>query len=304
MPARSLGTIAAAISRHTRGEIPWGEIIQAVQDASIEVQSKYDWPWTRAQANVQIHPSYNTGTITITDQTNAVTGIGTAWDTTWLYRTMLIGQYAYPIASVNSPTSITLAQTINHGSNLVAAPYTIFQDMYPLPDDCEFGSIILIVNPLYRYRMRYIPVYTLERQQVWLPGFLTNFQTGFSDGGYDDATKKNMIRFTPPPSATAEYFIVYRRRVPDLALLTDQSLIPQSFDRLLELMAEYQVRFAQPTPMPGWMELKTEAFQLLQNMRRKMASAMYDNYSSYSTYPSSDALSFYANGVFIGPTAG
>lgn len=304
MTARNLGTIAQAISRHTRGEIPFGEILQAIADANAEINSKYDWPWTRAEANIQVQPSYNTGTIDIADQTNVATGNGTAWNPAWLYKTLLLGQYTYPIASISDAVTLNLKQTINQGQDYAASPYTIFQDTYPLPDDCEFGSIVLVLNPLYRYRLRYIPVYTMERQQIWLPGFMTNFQTGFCDGGYDDATGKQLIKFTPAPAAAAEYKLIYRRRVPDLTAITDRTLIPESFDRVLELMAEYLVRLNQPTPMPGWMEKKVEAYQELSAMRRKMATAPYDNYSSYSTYPNAEELSFYADGVFIGPQDG
>ncbi len=67
MPSRTLGQIAQAISRHTRGEIPYGEILQAIADANVEVNSKYDWPWTRKDANIQIHPSYSDGTIDVAD---------------------------------------------------------------------------------------------------------------------------------------------------------------------------------------------------------------------------------------------
>ncbi len=301
MPSRTLGQIAQAISRHTRGEIPYGEILQAIADANVEVNSKYDWPWTRKDANIQIHPSYSDGTIDVADGSADVTGNGTNFDPAWLYKTMLIGQYYYPIASVNSPTSITLAQTINQGQAVVASGYTIYQDIYPLPDDCEFGAILMLVNPLYRYKLKYIPTYTLERMSVWIPGFLTNFQTGFSDGGYDDPTKKALIKVTPPPSAAAEYKIIYRRRAPDLTNIADLTLLPPSFDRIIELMGEYLARLNQPTPMPGWMERKAEAYQLLQTMRRKMATAPYDNYAAYRTYPTTDALSFYTDGVFVGP---
>lgn len=304
MPVRTLGTIAAAISRHTRGEVPFGEIIQAIQDASVEIQSKYDWPWTWAEANIQLQPTYNVGTVTVADGSTDVTGTSTVWDAAWRYKTLQLGSYTYPIASVGNVQFLQLKQGVNQGQGFTDAGYTIFQQDYPLPDDCEFGSITVLVNPLYRYRLRYVPRYTLERQQVWLPSFYTNFQTGYADGGYDDVTKKSLIRLTPPPSAAGDYRIVYKRRVPDLSAMTNQTLIPPSFDRVIELMAEYLVRLNRPTPMPGWMEKKQEAYQLLQTMRKKMSTSPYDNYPGYQTYPTADALSFYTDGVFIGPVSG
>ena len=86
--------------------------------------------------------------------------------------------------------------------------------------------------------------------------------------------------------------------------MNQKTMIPQSFDRVIELMAEYLVRLNRPTPMPGWMEKKAEAYQLLQTMRKKMATSPYDNYPRYATYPTADALSFYTDGVYIGPVSG
>ncbi len=305
MPARTLGTIAAAISRHTRGEVPFGEILQAIQDASVEIQSKYDWPWTWAEANIQLQPTYNVGTITVADGSTNVLGTGTAWDTAWRYKTLQLGDYTYPIASVGNTQFLELKQGINQGQSFTDAGYTIFQQDYPLPDDCEFGSITMIVNPLYRYRLRYIPRYTLERQAVWVPSFFTNFTMSFADGGRDDTTKKSLLRVTPPPSEAGDYRLVYRRRVPDLSALADQTLIPQSFDRVIELMAEYLVRLNRPTPMPGWMEKKAEAYQLLQAMRKKMSTVPLDNYPGYQSYPTGN-VSFYdpGSGAFVGPVSG
>src|SRR6476660_8210926 len=201
MPARSLGTIAAAISRHTEGTIPFQEIIEAINNANQEIHGKYKWPWTRAEANINIQGTYQVGTISVADGSTSVVGVGTTWDTAWKYKRMLIGNTDYLVSAFTSPTTATLVQGVNQGHSFAAVPYTVFQDMYALPSDCEPAQEILIVNPLYRYRLRYIPVYTLERQNIWLPGFFTNFQTGFSDGGYDDATNANLIRLTPPPSA-------------------------------------------------------------------------------------------------------
>ena len=305
MPARTLGTIAAAIQRHTDGEIPFGEIVEAINNANQEIHEKFEWPWTRAETYIEVQGTYTTGTISVADGSTAVTGAGTAWNTGWLYKRILIGNTDYPIAAVTGANTLTLVQPINQGQSYVNVNYAIFQDTYPLPADCEFGTILVVVNPIFRVRLYYIPTYTLERQNIWIPGFFTNYQFGFCDAGQDDATHANLIRMTPPPSAVGEYRMIYRRRPPDLSTLAQQTMLPRSFDSVLEKYAEYLARFNRKTPMPGWMEVKSEAYQLLQNMRRKVAGSMYDNFATYSGYPLTNApsSSTYANGLFIGPTS-
>lgn len=306
MPARTLGTIAAAISRHTRGEVPLQEIMEAVNTASIECQSKYDWPWTFADADIRLQPSYSTGTVSILNNTKTVTLTGGTWDVTWLYKTLLLGSSYYPIDFFTSPTTAVLKEVVNQGQDFTDAGYTMFQQDYPLPDDCEPGSRVVVVNLRFQYRVKDVPIYTLMRQQAWVTNLVTNFQICLSDAGFSDSTRKYLIRFTPPPSDAQDLKIAYRRRVPDLSAIADQTLIPPSFDRAIELIAEYLVRFNQPTPMPGWMEKKAEGYQLLSAMRRKMATAPIDNYSRLSDYPFFENTSFYDpnSGAFVGPVTG
>ncbi len=155
MALRTVEEIAASVQRRVGGIAPRMEILDAIDNANKEIHGKYEWPWTRAESNIRVQGTYTTGTVSITDQTNAVTGTGTNWDTTWLYKRIYFGtnNVDYQIASVNSPTSLTLAQNINLGVNQTNVGYTIFQDTYPLPSDCEFGDILLVVNPIFRYKL-------------------------------------------------------------------------------------------------------------------------------------------------------
>ena len=304
MPARTVGTVIAAISRHTRGEVPRREISDAISDIYKQINSKYDWPWMFADTNIKIQPSYSTGTISIADQTKTVTLTGGTWDVTWLYKTLLLSDCYYPIDLFTSPTTAVLKQAVNKGTNFVDVGYTIFQQDYPLPDDCEFGSSIILTNLTLHFPLRKIPTYRLQKQQAVLSELVTNFQTGYCDAGYDDATRKYLIRFIPPPSENDDFKLSYRRRVPELFNISDNFLMPESFDEVIELLAEYKVKFRRS--MPGWMEAKAEGYQLLQAMRRKMATEPIDNMTSYSSYPPFADVSFYdpGSGAFVGPVTG
>jgi len=203
------------------------------------------------------------------------------------------------VASFDSPTQATLADPVNFGQNITNGSYTIFQDIYPLPDDCE--TILLIVNPVFRYRLQYIPTYTLHWQNVYSRVFFSQFQTGFCDGAYDDTNKTRTIQFAPSPGGVAEYKLIYRRRPPALSDLSKITVLPESYYRGLELLAEYQVRFE--NQLPGWMECKSEGYQIISSMKRKYTAApMYDTFAAYWQYPYFVDSSVYAGGLFVGPT--
>lgn len=321
MARRTFAQIAAAISRQCGGGVPYGEIVDAMNDANLEINTKWTWPWTRAESNILIQPPYNTGTVSCLDNNTIVTLTGGTWDTNWNYKRLFMGQsnIDLEVFEVLSSTTLQLKQPINFGQNVVDQAYTLYQDMYALPDDCEFGNIILIVNPIYRYRLRYIPVYVLDTQSVFSRMFFSNFQTGFSDCGYDENTERNLIRMAPAPGSASEYRLVYRRRAVALdttvpafgpvpptgtSFLSNKPLLPESWDRLIELYAGYLVRSRGRQPMAGWMEMKAEAYQLIVAMRRKMGQGMYDNYASYWQYPYWENSSMYTSGLFIAPTVG
>lgn len=308
MAQRTVEEMIAAVARRVGGIVPRMEIFDALENANDEIYNKYEWPWTRAESNILVQGTYTTGTVSITDQTNAVTGSGTNWDPTWQYKRIYFGtnNVDYLIASVNSPTSLTLAQNINLGVNQTNVGYTIFQDTYPLPSDCEFGSILLVVNPIFRYKLKYIPTYTFDWQSVYSRVFFNQFQSAFCDAGYSDTNNTGLIRLGPAPGSVAEYRMVYRRRPVQLTALSQTTWLPPSYDRVLELIAEYKIRFHQKTPMPGWMECRNTANDLLRDLRRKTTVTMYDTYAKFAMFDQSVNSSAYdtGSGLFVGTTAG
>lgn len=301
MAVPTVRQMSAAIQRRCKGKIPFLEILDALDEKQKEIHGQYEWPWTKAEYNIPIQGTYNTGTVSITDGTRNVTLTGGTWDTSWKYKRMYLGTMNVDFLVESFPTSstATLVDPVNFGENVTDGEYTIFQDIYPLPDDCE--TILLIVNPIFRYRLQYIPVYTLHWQNVYSRVFFSQFQTGFCDGAFNDAEQTRTIQFAPAPGAVAEYRLVYRRRPPTLSTLESIPLIPETYYRGLELLADYQVRF--DNQLPGWMECKKEGYQIIQSLKRKYTAApMYDTYSAYWQYPFFVDSSVYAGGLFVGPT--
>jgi hypothetical protein len=117
-------------------------INMALQD--IHLGAKERMPWVERQAVLITHPSYSTGTVSISQGSTTLTGVGTAWNTanawgvnnTRKYGKMVLsgGLENYEVASVASDTSMTLSSMFTQDA-LSAATYAYFEDEYDLAAD-------------------------------------------------------------------------------------------------------------------------------------------------------------------------
>lgn len=89
---------------------------------------------------VDVVNSYDTGTISITDGSATVTGVGTTWTSAMVGRSIQFGNegYSYEILARVSGTQLTLSQNYNgSGSNLSNSTYIIYRDKYDIYDDSD-----------------------------------------------------------------------------------------------------------------------------------------------------------------------
>lgn len=85
---------------------------------------------------------YNTGTITVTLNSNTVTGSGTSWTSSMKNSKIIIGSETYRIASVVSTTSLILGQSYQQATTS-ALNYNIWKDEYILyPEVWAVGGFI------------------------------------------------------------------------------------------------------------------------------------------------------------------
>lgn len=308
MPARTLQQMMATVQRRTGGKVSLGSIYEAINDAARRISRLYKWPWLVTESNIQVASSYTTGTINVNDQSTNVTGVGTLWSSmigSNQLKTLYFGTNAtYPISTIVGDTTMSLKQSINTGQNWTNATYTIYQDVYPLPADCEPGTEILIVNQRIRYRLLRLQKYALETRSVSIGVFFTNFQDSWCEAGYDDTTKQYLIKLSPPPSTVTEYKLFYRKVPADYTTLVSTCAIPPMFQDAICFMAEYIVK--RQDQMPGWAEAKTEAFQTVQSLRQQIATAPQDIFSMYRSWPASNTASpsMYGAGLIISPPTG
>lgn len=230
--------------------ISLGEIMDAVSTASRDLGNQ-PWPWNYAETNVLVPAAYSTGTVSITDATTAVTGLLTVWTpyvglNGWRIR-FGNSNLDYIIASINNATSITLAQPVNLGANLVNSGYTLYQDTYAYPSDYILGSDVALLQPVIRTRIPKVPRYKFEMvMNAGLRSFSTNIQMfycdtgeGLAPAGQGPAQLAFQFRLGPPPSGPAELRLCYHKMSPDMNIITGNqtTMLPEGYDEIIGLVA-------------------------------------------------------------------
>lgn len=302
MAARTVGDMIANVQRKVGPSVgvPLGEIADALNVANRKVHSLYEWPWTYKEYNVPVQASYSTGTITLTPGLATVTGAGTTWVGTWTNKRLLVGNVDWPILSVGGAGTLTLEQTYNGGAVLTGNSYTIYQDTYPMPTDFEPGQDMILMQPDIRLQIRCIPRYSLEQQTNIMKNFFTNLTLAYADAGRQ-ANGQYLIKLVPPPSSYNNYRLVYKARPADLNLTTDFSGIPESFQDVLELMAEAEVKRVKR--IEGWDVAAAIAAKGLVAMKRQTIAHPVNNSATQhgGSVPGDSSISW--RGMTIGPWA-
>ena len=240
MARRTLEAMVGAVQRKLGGfTVGLGEIVEALAVANKEVHSKWDWPWTYGETLVSVPANYSTGTIAFTSGSGTFTGTGTVWDTTWLNRRVMTGSNSasYRVASITSPTTLTVNTLDTPNITQSGAGYVMYQDTYSMPADFEPGQDLILIQPQNRIRVPHIPRSSLEQQGIVLVQFFTTIPVGYADYGYNATTRRHEIKIIPPPGGVQQLRLVYRRMPIDLTTPTQYTEIPESFDDVLEWMA-------------------------------------------------------------------
>jgi len=97
------------------------------------ISNSWNWPYLMQEYFITLVAPYETGTVSVTNNSTTVTGSGTSWDTTWTNRKIRIGeeQAYYRIKSVDSTTTLTL-EAPYQGTTATGEDYSIYKDEYRL----------------------------------------------------------------------------------------------------------------------------------------------------------------------------
>lgn len=276
---RTVSLMIANVQRVVGHGVPLGEIWQALDTANKEVQSTWEWPWLYAEYDVPVPAPYNTGTISIVTGSSTVTGSGTSWVTSWNGRRLRVGanNADYRVSSIGSGTTLTLDQPVNLAANVVNAGYTLYQDSFRMPADFDPGHDLFLGNMMLRYRLKHVPRLHAENQMLVLKQLNTNSQMFYTDDGWDEAADRYKIRIIPPPGQVNELRMVYRKRCPDLDTFTQVTAIPESFDEILELMAQWKLKEQYRIPDANLDQKR--AIAKLKAIKRQTSATIVENQS-------------------------
>ncbi len=123
-----------------------------VRNAFRKLAERRRWSWLIKQSQIIAPVGYNTGTVTVTLNSNIVTGSSTAWDNSIIGRQFRVGLNApiYTVASVQSTTQLTLDQVWG-SSTASAQSYQIYQAWFTMPDD--FWQFISVYDPSFQWQL-------------------------------------------------------------------------------------------------------------------------------------------------------
>jgi hypothetical protein len=227
----------------------------ALQDMHVGFGEKF--PWAERRGVIVTQPAYTTGTLSVTQGSATITGVGTLWNTNNAFSlaNMRIGgkirinsgTEVYEITAVASDTSATIGHKFTP-ADVSAATYTYFEDEYSLADDFlrpidiqQFSDsmpIDVIDRLMFRraYPRNYIPGKPVVATLIDLPAS-------------GDTTPVRKVRFHKPPDVA--YSIPYSYVTGHLAISssgvsqqslsadTDEPIVPFRYRHVILFHALY-----------------------------------------------------------------
>jgi hypothetical protein len=279
MSRLTITEIASAIQRMPGlANVPMGKILDATEQI-IKDYGNQPWPWNYAESNVLVPAPYATGTVAITDGTAAVVGTATVWTpyvglTGWRMR-FSNSNLDYIITSINSATSITLAQPVNLGASLTASTYTLYQDTFAYPTDYMASSDVALLQPIVRMRIPKIPRDKFEMaMNSGLRSMATNIQMFYCDQG--QLNGRFRFRLGPPPAGVAELRLCYHSVAADVTVMTQITDFPEGYDEAVTLGAA--AKLYDVNKQPGMADAtRALAAGKLKLLKRQVATATIDD---------------------------
>lgn len=151
-PLYSTGSLIDAILRDTSHSSPSTEtnkrlvVLGFINNRYARVTSSHHWDWLYQTLDSNFNEPYETGTISVTQGSESVTGSGTSWSANVVPNNVLIPSgrsERYLIESVSSTTALTLEGEYA-GETSSDLDYSIVKPIYELPSNCEHVQSILV----------------------------------------------------------------------------------------------------------------------------------------------------------------
>ena len=121
-----------------------GDLFSIIDDAQEDFQLSKPWNFYQKKSTITLITPYNTGTVTVTEDSTTVTGDGTTWTSAMTGRQIKFeAQSAVYDVTFVSTTELTLDRNYTEDTE-AGKDYSIYQSIYDLPSD--FNRVIHLQN--------------------------------------------------------------------------------------------------------------------------------------------------------------
>lgn len=169
-----------------------------IQDRYTQILDQLPWKRLEGETVIQAPPSYQTGTLTATQGSNAIVGVGTTWTAQMTGLTIRIANAPeYYVFAFVDATHATLDRTFEQ-ANLSGATYRIDQNIFLLPISCRIVRGVRSFHP-----GRRIDLISPGEMNRLAPGRLTYGLPRYAAATWDSNFNppQMQIEFYPIPSS-------------------------------------------------------------------------------------------------------
>ncbi len=192
--------------------VPYSLAQQWITDRYRTITENILWSFKIGQGTFYTPAAYSTGTITMTNGSNVVTGSGTTFTAGMVGEQLSLQGFVFTITAFSSTTSITI-DTIWYGATTASLVYQILQ-AYITPTPTDFLAWLSVIDPALGWRIRTgynsseLDTIDPRRASTGTPTLLAGRSYNSSD----------IARYELWPYSTAQkqYMYLYEKRVTDL----------------------------------------------------------------------------------------
>jgi hypothetical protein len=217
------------------------EVTQICQDKIDWIQedicSRYDFNWLKEYGYITTIPIYETGSVSITQDSATVTGSGTTFTESMEGRLIKFGTEDnwYEILNYVSATEITLSSNYI-GTTDTNSTYCIYKVDYPLASDFKkMHWVKQIITPAKLIPIpegffnQYYPDMFIRGEDVTPDSF---FLTGIDASGY------YTINFSPIQTTRKQFYYCYTKQLPSINTTGGTSKIPTKWHEAIVFMLD------------------------------------------------------------------
>ena len=200
--------------------------IDQVQDLHIANNVfEHQFSWLKEYGYLNLTPYYTTGTVTVTQDSTAVTGLATVWTSThvgWIFKIDDADEY-YEVSAVGGNTSITL-KSAYIGSTAGAQGYTLYKVYYDLASDFDsMRWIKQMVSPARINPAEDLSFQTLSPNDFEPVGDITSYIIG------SISSDVVQIRFSPIQTIRKRLYYCYDKSLATINATGGESIMPSKW---------------------------------------------------------------------------